>query len=231
MNTKNNAHLSSTPIPGSSILNKKPTTPVVGSAKGVNAYYFVDEAGGYFVKMKSTFTVPSIPTDTSGSYLILLWMGITGYKGGLLRPVLVFDSNRSTWYAQTMASATTGSGIPDQKGTAFDVSSGTELTGVIEFTGQTAAGQYNYKISFEGHPDETSCTQILDYPAIFSYLEIEPYSVTNQDQFPEEGSFDFTPIDVYTNHGQVTNPRWESDNPKVLISSNWVSLPYWNGLA
>ncbi|CAK7192651.1 hypothetical protein COMNV_00856 [Commensalibacter sp. Nvir] len=222
MDIKNNNNSSPMPIPGSFIMGKE----VSGNKIQSDAHFYLPK-GEYIVKMKTTFTVPSIPTDTTGNYFLYLWPGIASATAGILQPVLAFHSTYPSWYLHTYAIAPAGSSTPHQQGKDYDIAVGTELTGVIELTDKTDSA-YTYKVYFEGYPDETSCSQTWEVPSIVAYQFIEPWYVTKRAQFPQEDTLEMRNIELYTNTGQVTDVKWVTDNPKVVCTSDKVILPYWN---
>ncbi|CAK7192647.1 hypothetical protein COMNV_00852 [Commensalibacter sp. Nvir] len=111
MNTKTNS-LKSTPSIGHLMSNQKQRGGALNSANGCSGHCYLTESDEYFVKLKTTFTVPNIPVDTSINYELYLWPGIQSAKGGVLQPVLAFHSTYPSWFLHTYAIAPKGSGTP-----------------------------------------------------------------------------------------------------------------------
>ncbi|CAK7192650.1 hypothetical protein COMNV_00855 [Commensalibacter sp. Nvir] len=225
MDIKNNNNSPLTPNPGSFITGNG-AKPLGGTAPS-EAHLYVAESDEYFVKMKTTFTVPSIPTDTAGNYYLYLWPGLQSAKLGIFQPVLAFHSTYPSWYLHTYAIAPKGSSTPHQQGADYDVAVGTELTGVIELT-QKTDNAYTYKVSFEGYPEATSCSQTWELPATIAWQYIENYYVTKRTQFPQEDTLLMKDILLVTNKGTLINLPWKSSTPKMVYTNKKVILPYWN---
>lgn len=202
---------------------------VQSDAKGSNAHYYLSSDGEYFTKMKTTFRVPGIPKDASGSYWLYLWPGIQSSIGGVLQPVLAYHNNHQSWYLHTYAISPDGNS--HEQGVDYDVEVGIELTGVIELL-NNKNDLYTYKVYFEGYPENTSCTQTWDRPPVYAYELIEPWYVNNAQQFPAEGYLVMYNIELYTNtNRKIDGFTWGTNNSGTIIcDSEKVAIPYWNGL-
>lgn len=229
MSNKNNDNLMSAPISGPAGIKNRQGLSTTRDMKGTSARYYLTDPGEYYVKMKATFKVPSIPKNITGNYWLYLWPGIQSKIGGVFQPVLAFSNTPvASWYLHTYAISPDGSGYV--KGDDYDIPVGTDLIGVVELTNKTSDGLYTYKVYFEGYPEKTSCTQTWNHPPIYSYGIIEPWYVTDPNQFPQEGFLVMTNIELTTNKREIKNIEWESDNPDIITCANdKLVIPYLNG--
>ncbi|CAK7192645.1 hypothetical protein COMNV_00850 [Commensalibacter sp. Nvir] len=199
--------------------NKKQKSNKIESFNRISAHYYLSD-NDYFMMLKTMLTVPSIPKDTTGNYKLYLFPALQARTGGILKPMLFFDSNRSSWFLRTLASAPSGSSVPHQQGVDYAIPEGTEVTAVIKLIKQTTSGLYTYKVYFEDYPEETSCKQTWNDPASFAFEVFEPDSVTKEAQYPEERFFIMADIELITNHGLAREGLWETYDFNVHYLTN-----------
>lgn len=113
MDTKHN-NSPSIPVSAPEILNSKQGNNTPTPAASVIAYYRLASRDEYVVKMRNTFTVPSIPTDLTQEIVLNLWPGLESGAGGLLKVRLVFDNSKhpNSWFLSTHAFPPSGDSAP-----------------------------------------------------------------------------------------------------------------------
>lgn len=178
----------------------------------------------------TSWLVPSAPTTNDGQ-LIFIWNGLEPFdvllnnpNNMVLQPVLQWGSNNtfggqywviSNWCVWNGGAAYT---------TPQSVGVGTNLQGVLTYTGRQADGSYNYLCSFTGYSNSMNITEGNVYanhtiPNIplqsWAYEVLEVLNVPQQTDYPGQSSVTMGSISLQTGPPGVYTPAALNWTPEI----------------